>query len=66
MITLMIKEPHECYDPYLDPSTWNCADGSLWECDDCGREWIKTGVSIRGDVWEPTVTIIAKESKWAS
>lgn len=58
MITLKIDYPHQCPSPTIYVGTDSCAPGSLWECNECGREWMKTGYGLKRDVWQPTVQIV--------
>lgn len=64
MITLAIPKKHICINPALYQSTRNLEVGSLWQCDDCGREQMfvsKDGAGEFGwDVWRYTVEVLDK------
>lgn len=56
MITLAIPRKHICTNPELYRSTWRLEIGSLWQCDECGREQMLMGT----DKWRYTVEIVDK------
>jgi hypothetical protein len=60
MITLAIYKKHICTNPALMRSTWNLEVGSLWQCDECGREQILVERGFKVDVWRYTVEIVDK------
>lgn len=62
MITLAIREKHICTNPALYRSAWHLEVGSLWECDECGREQIliQKDSSKGWDKWRYTVEIVDK------
>ena len=65
MITLAIPKKHICMNPELFQSTWYVDIGSLWQCDECGREQIfieQIGVVRK---WRYTVEIVDKRVQTA-
>lgn len=64
MITLAIPIKHICANPALFRSAWNLEIGSLWQCNECGREQMlvsKDGAGEFGwDKWRYTVEIVDK------
>lgn len=56
MITLAIRQKHICVNPALFRGTWWLEVGSLWQCDECGREQMLMGT----DKWRYTVEIVDK------
>jgi len=62
MITLAIPEKHICINPAVFRSDWHLAEGSLWECDECGREQMLVSKDkIKGwDFWRYTVEVLDK------
>lgn len=56
MITLAIPRKHICNNPELYRSTWRLEIGSLWQCDECGREQIMVGANV----WRYTVEVLDK------
>ena len=53
------RYPHKCTSPtwFMHESFY--APGSLWECNECGREWIKME-SEGDDRWKPTIEVLVK------
>jgi hypothetical protein len=62
MITLAIYPKHICNNPALYPSTWHLEVGSLWQCDECGREQmlIEERPMESMSKWRYTVEIVDK------
>lgn len=56
MITMAVPRKHICTNPELYRSTWYVEIGSLWQCDECGREQIMVGANV----WRYTVEVLDK------
>ena len=55
-----IPYAHQCVDPSCFSETWSCEVGSLWQCNQCGREWIKVERTPMINKWRYTVEIVDK------
>lgn len=55
-----VKYIHKCLNPALFGETWIVDVGSLWQCDYCGREWIKVEKDSFTNLWRYTVEIVDK------
>lgn len=60
MITLAIYEKHICTNPDLYRSTHRLDIGSLWQCDECGREQMFIEQIGGWRKWRYTVEIVDK------
>jgi hypothetical protein len=55
--TYIAKYKHRCVMPNGSIDDAATAPGSLWECDDCGKEYIK----VLPSMWKATVTVISND-----
>jgi len=58
MITLAIPKKHICASPEIFESTWGVEIGSLWQCDECGREQMFIEQIAGFRKWRYTVEIV--------
>ena len=59
--TKLVPRPHICVNPAYFYDEPRYAIGSLWECNECGREWMKVKDKNQDTKsWKPTVEVITK------
>lgn len=56
MYTKYVRYEHVCDTPFNLVGDGMYAPGSLWECDYCGKEFMK----MRSSVWQATVSVVTQ------
>jgi hypothetical protein len=64
MITMRVEPKHLCSNPEWFRETRGCEIGSLWQCDECGREQMLISKDGAGEYsfnrWRYTVEVVDK------